>query len=81
MKNALAELRRSRTNIRLPLHLGLLAQAQHHAGQREDAVDTLRTMVAVVEHRREYAYLNSALPATHLLHELLGPESTETVLP
>ncbi|MER5370279.1 BTAD domain-containing putative transcriptional regulator [Streptomyces sp. NPDC002722] len=81
MKNSLAELRQSRTNIRLPLHLGLLAQAQHHAGQREDAVDTLRTMVAVVEHRREYVYLNSALPATHLLHELLGPESAETVLP
>ncbi|MEE1769448.1 BTAD domain-containing putative transcriptional regulator [Streptomyces sp. JV185] len=81
MKNSLAELRQSRTTIRLPLHLGLLAQAQHHAGQREDAVDTLRTMVAVVEHRREYVYLNSALPATHLLHELLGPESAEAVLP
>ncbi|WP_405688203.1 AAA family ATPase [Streptomyces sp. NBC_01387] len=81
MRNSLAELRRSRTNIRLPLHLGLLAQAQHHAGQREDAVDTLRTMVAVVEHRREYVYLNSALPATHLLHELLGPEPAEPVLP
>ncbi|MFB6877494.1 BTAD domain-containing putative transcriptional regulator [Streptomyces sp. NPDC056323] len=81
MKTSLAELRRSRTNIRLPLHLGLLAQAQHRAGQREDSVDTLRTMVAVVEHRREYVYLNSALPTTHLLHELLGPESAEAVLP
>ncbi|MCX4966611.1 AAA family ATPase [Streptomyces sp. NBC_00654] len=80
MKNALAELRLSRTHIRLPLHLGLLAQAQHRAGQREDAVDTLRTMVAVVEHRREYVYFHSALPATQLLHELLGKDTTEPVL-
>lgn len=81
MRNSLAELRLSRTHIRLPLHLGLLAQAQHHAGQREDAVDTLRTMVAVIEHRSEYVYLHSALPATRLLHELLGKDTTERLLP
>ncbi|WNI28144.1 BTAD domain-containing putative transcriptional regulator [Streptomyces sp. ITFR-6] len=72
MVNALTEMRLSRTRIHLPLHLGLLAQAQHHAGQREGAVDTLRTLLAVVEHHREYVYLNSALPATLLLDKLLG---------
>lgn len=75
MVNALTEMRLSRTRIHLPLHLGLLAQAQHHAGQREGAVDTLRTLLAVVEHHREYVYLNSALPATLLLDGLLGKET------
>ncbi|MFJ6805588.1 BTAD domain-containing putative transcriptional regulator [Streptomyces anulatus] len=75
MVNALTEMRLSRTRIHLPLHLGLLAQAQHHAGQREGAVDTLRTLLAVVDHHREYVYLNSALPATLLLDSLLGKET------
>ncbi|MGW6290969.1 BTAD domain-containing putative transcriptional regulator [Streptomyces sp. NPDC055107] len=75
MVNALTEMRLSRTRIHLPLHLGLLAQAQHHAGQREGAADTLHTLLAVVEHHREYVYLSSALPATLLLDELLGKET------
>ncbi|MFI7291897.1 BTAD domain-containing putative transcriptional regulator [Streptomyces anulatus] len=77
MMNALTEMRLSRTRIHLPLHLGLLAQAQHLAEQREGAVDTLRTLLAVVEHHREYVYLNSALPSTLLLDELLGKETRE----
>ncbi|MGW3953011.1 BTAD domain-containing putative transcriptional regulator [Streptomyces sp. NPDC004752] len=77
MVNALTEMRLSRTRIHLPLHLGLLAQAQHYAEQREGAVDTLRTLLAVVEHHREYVYLNSALPATLLLDKLLGKETRE----
>ncbi|MEU8698865.1 BTAD domain-containing putative transcriptional regulator [Streptomyces sp. NPDC048680] len=77
MVNALTEMRLSRTRIHLPLHLGLLAQAQHYAEQREGAVDTLRTLLAVVEHHREYVYLNSALPATLLLDKLLGKEVRE----
>ncbi|MFF9593536.1 BTAD domain-containing putative transcriptional regulator [Streptomyces sp. NPDC014646] len=72
MRDALAELRLSGTRIRQPLHLGLLAQAQHHVGQVEEAVDTLRTLLAVVELRSEYVYLHSALPATRLLRDLLG---------
>ncbi|MFF2960216.1 BTAD domain-containing putative transcriptional regulator [Streptomyces sp. NPDC057963] len=80
MRDSLAELRLSGTRIRLPLHLGLLAQAQHHAGKREDAVDTLRTMVAVVELRREYVYLHDALPTTRLLRELLGGDAAEPPL-
>ncbi len=79
MMNALTEMRLSRTRIHLPLHLGLLAQAQHLAEQREGAVDTLRTLLAVVEHHREYVYLNSALPSTLLLDELLGKEIREAV--
>ncbi|MER5556856.1 AAA family ATPase [Streptomyces sp. NPDC002793] len=81
MRNALTEMRLSRTKLHLPLHLGLLAQAQHHAGQREGAVDTLRTMLAVVEHQREYVYLNSALPATHLVDRFLGKEMREVTGP
>ncbi|WP_335934939.1 BTAD domain-containing putative transcriptional regulator [Streptomyces sp. PTD5-9] len=77
MRDSLAELRLNGTRIRQPLHLGLLAQAQHHAGELEDAVDTLRTLVAVVELRREYVYLHSALPATRLLRELLGAGAAE----
>ncbi|MFH9266922.1 BTAD domain-containing putative transcriptional regulator [Streptomyces sp. NPDC017546] len=77
MMNALTEMRLARTRIHLPLHLGLLAQAQHLAEQREGAMDTLRTLLAVVEHHREYVYLNSALPSTLLLDELLGKETRE----
>ncbi|NEE19340.1 hypothetical protein G3M58_74360 [Streptomyces sp. SID7499] len=42
-------------------------------------MDTLRTLLAVVEHHREYVYLNSALPSTLLLDELLGKETREAV--
>ncbi|MFI9227900.1 ATP-binding protein [Streptomyces rimosus] len=80
MHTSIAELRPSRSHLRLPLHLGLLAQAQHHAGRRDDATATLRKMLAVIEHRRELVYLHPALPATTLLHDLLGRHVTETVL-
>jgi DNA-binding SARP family transcriptional activator/tetratricopeptide (TPR) repeat protein len=79
MHASMAELRLSRTNLRLPLHLGLLGQAQHRAGRRKEARDTLRKMLAVIEHRREHIYLHTALPATRLLDELLGRGSAETV--
>lgn len=80
MQSALAELRPSRTHLRLPLHLGLLGQAQHHAGRQEDARNTLHKMLAVVEHRREHTYLHPALPPTRLLHTLLGRGAAERVL-
>ncbi|MCQ4041313.1 BTAD domain-containing putative transcriptional regulator [Streptantibioticus rubrisoli] len=72
MRTSLAELHRSRSKLRLPLHLGLLAQAQHHAGRHKEAEDTLRRMLAVIEHRREHVYLRPELPATRLLQELMG---------
>ncbi|MCD9193505.1 BTAD domain-containing putative transcriptional regulator [Streptomyces albireticuli] len=80
MRTSLDELSPSRTRLRLPLHLGLLGQAQFHAGRREEAADTLRRMLAVVERRREYVYLDPALPATRLLHELMGRDAAEAVL-
>ncbi|MGW3819692.1 BTAD domain-containing putative transcriptional regulator [Streptomyces sp. NPDC005046] len=69
---SLAELGQSRTYIRHPLHLGLLGQAQHHGGRIEEARTTFRKLLAAVEQRRESVYLHPALPATSLLHELLG---------
>ncbi|WP_240351256.1 BTAD domain-containing putative transcriptional regulator [Streptomyces olivoreticuli] len=80
MGTSLDELCPSRTHLRLPLHLGLLGQAQFHAGRREEATETLRRMLAAVEHRREYVYLDPALPATRLLHELVGRGAAEAVL-
>ncbi|WP_189861883.1 BTAD domain-containing putative transcriptional regulator [Streptomyces poonensis] len=72
MHTSLAELVRSGTYLRHPLHLGLLGQAQVHSGRTEEARSTFRTMLAVVGQRRERVYLHPALPATPLLHELLG---------
>ncbi|MEV5595463.1 BTAD domain-containing putative transcriptional regulator [Streptomyces sp. NPDC052496] len=80
MHTSLAELRPSRSHLRLPLHLGLLAQAEHHAGRREDAAATLRKMLAVIEHRREHVYLHPALPTTTLLHTLLDRHLTDLAL-
>ncbi|MFC9607405.1 ATP-binding protein [Streptomyces niveus] len=79
LRESLAELDRSRTRIRLPLHLGLLGQAQHHAGRREDAEATLRKMAAIIERHQEHVYLHPALPTTRLLHELLSHRGTETM--
>ncbi|MGW3151577.1 BTAD domain-containing putative transcriptional regulator [Streptomyces sp. NPDC001177] len=72
MHTSLAELGQSRTYLRHPLHLGLLGQAQHHGGRIEEARTTFRKLLAAVEQRRERVYLHPALPATPLLHELLG---------
>ncbi|MEV4502154.1 BTAD domain-containing putative transcriptional regulator [Streptomyces klenkii] len=80
MRTSLDELCPSRTRVRLPLHLGLLGQAQFHSGRRVEATETLRRMLAVVERRREYVYLDPALPATRLLHELVGRSAAEAVL-
>ena len=72
MHTSLAELGQSRTHLRRPLHLGLLGQAQHHGGRAEEATTTFRMLLAAVGQRRERVYLHPALPATPLLHELLG---------
>ncbi|WP_194859072.1 AfsR/SARP family transcriptional regulator [Streptomyces sp. SUK 48] len=71
MHSSLAELGRSRTCLRHPLHLGLLGQAQRHGGRTEEARSTFRALLAAVEQRRERVYLHPALPATPLLRELL----------
>ncbi|WP_317447585.1 BTAD domain-containing putative transcriptional regulator [Streptomyces collinus] len=74
---SLAELGRSGTYLRYPIHLGLLGQAQVGSGRTEEARATFRRMLAAVGQRRERVYLHPALPATPLLHELLGPEADE----
>ncbi|REK89136.1 hypothetical protein DY245_17410 [Streptomyces inhibens] len=75
IRAALAVLRTTRTLLRLPLHLGFLAQAQHQAGRLADAQVTLRSLVAEVEQRNEHVYLNPRLPAARLCAELLGPDA------
>ncbi|WP_406840671.1 BTAD domain-containing putative transcriptional regulator [Streptomyces sp. AHU1] len=77
MHISLAELGRSGAYLRHPLHLGLLGQAQLGSGRAEAARTTFRTMLAAVGQRRERVYLHPALPATPLLHELLGPGADE----
>ncbi|MFC5143368.1 BTAD domain-containing putative transcriptional regulator [Streptomyces aureoversilis] len=72
MHVSLAELRRSSTLLRHPLHLGLLGEAQHRAGRPEEAGETFRALLAAVEQRGEQVYLHEALPATRLLRDLLG---------
>lgn len=79
MHTSLAELGQSRTYLRHPLHLGLLGQAQHHVGRIEEARTTFRMLLAAVEQRRERVYLHPALPATPLLHELLGHGADEAL--
>ncbi|MEU2832596.1 BTAD domain-containing putative transcriptional regulator [Streptomyces lavendulae] len=76
MHASMDRLRGSRTLLRHPLHLGLLGQAQHHAGRREEAQETFHALLAAVEERREGVYLHPALPATGLIRTLLGPAGT-----
>ncbi|MFE0187357.1 BTAD domain-containing putative transcriptional regulator [Streptomyces sp. NPDC058989] len=79
MHSALAELRNSRTHLRRPLHLGLLGQAQHRAGRTEDAKTTFHALLAAIGRRGEHVYLHPELPATRLLHDLLGRGAAEAV--
>ncbi|GGU65317.1 hypothetical protein GCM10010211_33040 [Streptomyces albospinus] len=79
MHTSLSELHRTGTRLRRPLHLGLLAQAQHHAGRTEEAKTTFRTLLAAVEQRGEQLYVHPALPATQLLHGLLGRGAADAV--
>lgn len=64
LESAVDELRERRLLIRLPLHLGLLAQAQHSSGAIEDARKTLRSSAAEIESRGEFAYVSRNLPIT-----------------
>ncbi|WP_266529262.1 MULTISPECIES: AfsR/SARP family transcriptional regulator [unclassified Streptomyces] len=66
LESAVAELRERRLLIRLPLHLGLLAHAQHSSGAVEDARRTLRSSAAEVRSRGEFAYVSRTLPFTRL---------------
>ncbi|MFJ5534082.1 BTAD domain-containing putative transcriptional regulator [Streptomyces sp. NPDC093261] len=81
MHTSLTDLGRSGTYLRYPLHLGLLGQAQVDSGRTEAARTTFRTMLAAVGQRRERVYLHPALPATPLLHELLGRGADEWLDP
>ncbi|MGK4578710.1 hypothetical protein [Kitasatospora sp. HPMI-4] len=58
--------------FRLPLHLGLLAQAQHRAGRFTEARATLNEVRAAVELRGEYAYLHPRLPVGRVSAALPG---------
>ncbi|GAA4010032.1 hypothetical protein GCM10022384_64270 [Streptomyces marokkonensis] len=75
MHTSLTGLRQSDTCLRLPAHLGLLGQAQHHCGRTEEARGTLRTMLAAVEQHQERVYLSPELPAIRLTEQLLGQGS------
>ncbi|WP_436952359.1 BTAD domain-containing putative transcriptional regulator [Streptomyces sp. SudanB182_2057] len=66
LESAIAELRERRLLIRLPLHLGLLAHAQHSSGAAEDARRTLRSSTAEARSRGELAYVSHTLPFTRL---------------
>ncbi|MCL3998308.1 BTAD domain-containing putative transcriptional regulator [Streptomyces lavenduligriseus] len=66
LESAIAELRERRLLIRLPLHMGLLAHAQHSSGAAEDARRTLRSSTAEARSRGELAYVSRALPFTRL---------------
>ncbi|MER7224088.1 AfsR/SARP family transcriptional regulator [Streptomyces rubradiris] len=66
LESAIAELRERRLLIRLPLHLGLLAHAQHSSGAAEDARRTLRSSTAEARSRGEFAYVSRPLPFTRL---------------
>ncbi|WP_437104657.1 BTAD domain-containing putative transcriptional regulator [Streptomyces sp. enrichment culture] len=66
LESAIAELRERRLLIRLPLHMGLLAHAQHSSGAAEDARRTLRSSTAEARSRGELAYVNHTLPFTRL---------------
>ncbi|MEU5083480.1 MULTISPECIES: AfsR/SARP family transcriptional regulator [Streptomyces] len=66
LESAIAELRERRLLIRLPLHMGLLAHAQHSNGATEDARRTLRSSTAEARSRGELAYVGRALPFTRL---------------
>ncbi|MFG2289398.1 BTAD domain-containing putative transcriptional regulator [Streptomyces sp. NPDC048595] len=79
MHSCLAELRNSRTHLRRPLHLGLLGQAQHRAGHTEDAKTTFHALLAAITRRGEHIYLHPELPATRLLHDLLGRGAADSV--
>ncbi|MCF3172266.1 AAA family ATPase [Streptomyces sioyaensis] len=79
MHSSLAELRNSRTHLRRPLHLGLLGQAQHRTGRTEDAKTTFHALLAAVGQGDEPVYLHPELPATRLLHDLLGRGAAEAV--
>ncbi|MFB9391341.1 BTAD domain-containing putative transcriptional regulator [Streptomyces coeruleoprunus] len=70
IRSALSELRASGTLIRLPLHLGFLAEALHHVGRRDEAAAVLRRLAQEVGSRGEHAYLHPRLPSTSLMHVL-----------
>ncbi|MFD7069051.1 BTAD domain-containing putative transcriptional regulator [Streptomyces sp. NPDC059913] len=67
LESAVAELRERRVLIRLPLHLGLLAEAQHSAGGIRTAQETLRRAGREIRSRGERAYASPTLSFNGLL--------------
>lgn len=68
LESTVGELRERRLVIRMPLHLGLLAHAQHSSGAIEAARETLRSSAAEIRSRGEQAYVSRRLPFNRLLH-------------
>lgn len=62
IQSATDDLRANRVLIRLPLHLGLLAQAQHTEGRTDKAAATLARLATEIRLRDERAYLSPLLP-------------------
>jgi hypothetical protein len=81
LTSAIERLRSSRTLLRLPLHLGFMAEAQHLAGLDEDARATLEELLTEVRRRGEHVYLDARLPAGRLCAELLGSGGPPEVVP
>ncbi|MGK5641606.1 ATP-binding protein, partial [Streptomyces sp. URMC 126] len=74
--SAVSGLDASGTLIRLPLHLGLLADALHHAGRHDEAAAALRRLRRETRARGEQVYLHPRLPSTALAARLLpAPEA------
>ncbi|MFJ8589230.1 BTAD domain-containing putative transcriptional regulator [Streptomyces sp. NPDC093595] len=74
LTSALSGLETSGTLIRLPLHLGFLADALHHVGRVTEAGTALHRLLRETTARGEHAYLLPCLPSTRLMRHLLPPE-------
>jgi tetratricopeptide (TPR) repeat protein len=74
LTSALSGLETSGTLIRLPLHLGFLADALHHVGRVTEAGTALHRLLRETTARGEHAYLLPRLPSTRLMRHLLPPE-------
>ncbi|MFE9775825.1 BTAD domain-containing putative transcriptional regulator [Streptomyces sp. NPDC005931] len=72
LRSGVTGLTASGTFIRLPLHLGFLAEALYHVGRTAEAVTTLAQLTREVEARGERVYLHDRLLATGLMRLLPG---------
>ncbi|WP_078888044.1 BTAD domain-containing putative transcriptional regulator [Streptomyces sp. NRRL S-118] len=81
LTSALSGLETSGTLIRLPLHLGFLADALHHVGRVTEAGTALHRLLQETTARGEHAYLLPRLPSTRLMRHLLPEPVTAQPCP